>query len=76
MSEGIQIKKKRGRIPQKLPPKQDPEKAKTKLRGQIKEEKPKEANEIHDEEEETVFITSSINEVFATSEVVQNSTNQ
>ena len=76
MSEGIQIKKKRGRIPQKLPPKQDPEKAKTKLRGQIKEEKPKESNEIHDEEEETVFITSSINEVFATSEVVQNFTNK
>ena len=70
MSE-IQIKKERGRVPKKIQRK--PETAKAKLRAQQKEEKPKvELNE----EEETVFITSTINEIFATSEVTQYFTNK
>ena len=73
MSEAIQIQKKRGRIPQKLPPKPQ-EKPKAKLRGQIKEAKKMEKTEVNDEEE-IVFISSTINEVFATSEVIQNFTN-
>ena len=75
MSGVVNIKKERSRIPKKLQPKPKPEQPKTRLRGQLKEDKQK-VQIVKDEEEETVFITSSINETFATSEVIQYFTNK
>ena len=67
----IKIAKERGRIPKKL--KRNPEDKKAKLRAKKEEEVPKvETNE----EEETVYISSKINEIFATSEIVQYFTNK
>jgi hypothetical protein len=77
MSTNITIKKERSRVPKKLPRKVVPEEPKQKLRGQLKEkeEKIEEKKEVENEEakikEETVYINSSINEVFATTEVIQ-----
>ena len=70
MSE-IEIKKERGRVPKKIKRKK-PDKPNEKLRGQQKEDNQKAEKNDSDE---TVFITSTINEIFATSEVVQYFTN-
>ena len=74
MADKPKQKKLRTRVPQKIKrePKPEPEQPKVKLRGPKKDNKTKtESNE----EDETVYISSKINEAFAVSEVIQYFTN-
>jgi hypothetical protein len=79
MADNPNQKKKRTRVPQKIKrqpkpePEQGSEQPKVKLRGQKKDNKAKiESNE----DDETVYISSKINEAFAVSEVIQYFTNK
>ena len=69
MSNITNIKKERNKFPKKLQNKNEQLK-----NEEVKEKEKEKINE--NEDEETVFITSSINEVFATSEVIQYFTNK
>ena len=73
MSNNVNVKKERSRLPRKIQRKKEPEQPNSKIKGQLDEEKDKKDNNT---EEETVFINSTINEVFATSEVIQYFTNK
>ena len=78
MSKITKPPKQRSRIPKKLTREKNPELPKTRLRGQQKEEKQNIPKDDIDEKEkdETVYVNTSINEIFAESELVQYFTNK